>query len=97
MIEAGNKVPAGRNRAAPKPGGYGRERTAPAHFGERHYSTAEIGELWSLSTDVVRKLFESEPGVIVIGDPAPRGKRLYRTFQVPQSVVERVHRRLQNL
>ncbi|HXJ93079.1 MAG TPA: hypothetical protein VMT20_09380 [Terriglobia bacterium] len=63
---------------------------------ERHYSVAEIGELWNLSPDAVRKLFKREPGVIVIGDPAPRGKRPYRTLRLPQSVVERVHRRLRN-
>lgn len=68
----------------------------PAHFEERHYSVAEIGELWNLSGDVIRKLFEHEPGVMVKGELAHRGKRRYTTLRIPQSVVERVHRRLCN-
>jgi hypothetical protein len=96
VIEAGNKPLIGSDRALPKPGGFGRAETSPGPFEERHYSVAEIGELWSLSTDVVRQLFEREAGVIVIGDPAPRGKRRYTTLRIPQSVLERVHRRLRN-
>ena len=85
-------------RPISEPSAFGMAKTAPApcQFEERHYSVAEIGELWSLSTDVVRKLFEREPGVIVIGDLAPRGKRRYTTLRVAQSIVERVHRRLRN-
>ena len=70
---------------------------AQARFEERHFTAAQIGEMWTLSTDVVRKLFEREPGVLVIGDDSRRGKRGYRTLRIPQSVVERVHRRLCNL
>ena len=65
-------------------------------FQERHYTVAEIAKLWSLRADVVRRLFEREPGVLVIGDDAPRGKRRYATLRIPQSVAERVHRRLSN-
>ena len=68
-----------------------------ACFKEHHYTVTEVAELWSFSADVIRKLFEHEPGVMVIGDPAPRGKRRYTTLRIPQSVVERVHRRLRNL
>ena len=67
-----------------------------SHFAERHYTAAELSELWSLSPDVVRRLFEREPGVLVIGDQATRSKRRYTTLRVPQSVVERVHRRMCN-
>lgn len=62
---------------------------AQARFEERHFTVAEIGEKWTLSTDVVRKLFESEPGVTVIGEETPRGKRRYTTLRIPQSVAER--------
>ena len=55
-----------------------------------------IGALWSLSPDADRKLFEREPGVLVIGEASPKGKRRYTTLRVPESVVERVHRRLCN-
>jgi len=61
---------------------------------ERHYAVAEIAEMWNLSADKVRELFEDEPGVLVIGERSPRHKRRYITLRIPQSVLERVHRRL---
>lgn len=61
---------------------------------ERHYAVAELAELWNLSTDKVRDLFENEPGVVVLGERNPRHKRRYRTLRIPHSVVERVHARL---
>lgn len=61
---------------------------------ERHYSPAELADLWGLSTDTIRKLFENEPGVIAIGDRNPRRKRRYITLRIPESVVARVHRRI---
>jgi hypothetical protein len=61
---------------------------------ERHYAVAEIAELWNLSPDKVRELFENEPGVLVIGERSPRHKRRYVTLRVPQKVLERVHHRL---
>ena len=70
---------------------------APA--GERHYSPAELAELWGLSVDTVRRLFEREPGVLVIDRARTRhygrGRR-YRTLRIPASVAERVHRRMSN-
>jgi hypothetical protein len=66
-------------------------------FEECHFTVAQIGEMWTLSADVVRRLFEREPGVLVIADDAlKRGKRRYRTLRIPHSVAERVHRRLSN-
>ena len=67
-----------------------------ARFQERHYVVAEIAELWSLSPDVVRRIFEREPGVLVLGDHGSRSKRRYHTLRIPESVMERVHRRLSN-
>jgi hypothetical protein len=62
---------------------------------ERHYSCAEVAEMWNLSVDCVRKIFEDEPGVIVIGNSrSQRGKRSYTTLRIPQSVLDRVHRRM---
>lgn len=61
---------------------------------ERHYAVAEIAEMWNLSADKVRELFENEPGVLVIGERSPRHKRRYITLRIPHSVLERVHRRL---
>ncbi len=64
-------------------------------FAERHYAVTEIAAMWNLSTDKVRRLFEDESGVVVLGDEVPnRGKRRYRTLLIPESVADRVHRRL---
>ena len=68
---------------------------SPESFAARHFSPLEIAELWGLSVDSVRKIFENEPGVLVIGNTQPRRyKRSYTTLRIPQAVVERVHRRL---
>lgn len=61
---------------------------------ERHYAVAEIADMWNLSADKVRSLFEHEPGVLIIGEQHPRHKRRYVTLRIPQPVVERVHLRL---
>jgi len=67
-------------------------------FAERHYSPAEIAELWNLSADTVRKLFENEPGVLLIeGSVGRYRKRRYRTLRIPENVVERVHHRLRKV
>jgi hypothetical protein len=62
---------------------------------EPHYTLAHIAEAWGVSTDTVRRMFEGEPGVLVI-EPAPGrySRRRYRTFRIPASVAERVHRRM---
>jgi hypothetical protein len=61
---------------------------------ERHYTVAEIAEMWKLSKDAVRRLFCNEPGVLTLGKRACGRKRRYTTLRIPQSVLERVHRQL---
>jgi hypothetical protein len=61
---------------------------------ERHYAVIEVAEMWNLSPDKVRAIFEHEPGVLVIGDRNPRYKRRYLTLRIPQTVVDRVYMRL---
>jgi hypothetical protein len=63
-------------------------------FAERHYSAPEVAAMWRLSQDTVRKIFENEPGVLVLGGNASRHKRRYTTLRVPESVLRRVHRRM---
>jgi hypothetical protein len=63
---------------------------------ERHYSPEQLGGVWNLSTDTVRRLFECEPGVMVIERTRSRARR-YRTLRIPESVAQRVHRRLTNV
>jgi hypothetical protein len=60
---------------------------------ERHYAPDELGQLWSLSADTVRRLFEREPGVLVIERGRNHARR-YRTLRIPESVAQRVHRRM---
>ena len=65
-------------------------------FQERHFSVAEIAETWNLSREVITRLFEGEPGVLVIGNDTTRSKRGYHTLRIPESVMERVHRKRSN-
>ena len=66
-----------------------------AAFAERHYSVQEVAAMWNLSTDRVIDLFDKEPGVLVISNEVlGRRKRRYRTLRIPESVLQRVHRRL---
>ena len=61
---------------------------------EKHYSVDELAAAWGMSDDFVRRLFAHEPGVVVFFKYRP-GKRTYRVLRIPQSVAERVHRRME--
>jgi hypothetical protein len=62
---------------------------------EKHFSVAEVAAMWNISIDSVRRIFEREPGVLVVGGAQKRGrKRRYRTLRIPESVVARVHLKL---
>jgi len=63
---------------------------------EAFFTPKEIAERLKLSTDKVIRLFQKEPGVIVIGNEGAKYKRRYRTLRIPESVLERVQRRLSN-
>lgn len=70
----------------------GDAQSATSRYQEHHYAVAEIAAMWNLSEDTVRRLFKDEPGVLVIRDWQPRGrKRRYTTLRIPESVVARVH------
>ena len=64
---------------------------------EPHYEPKELGALWKVSPQMIRKVFQDEPGVLLIGEPSRRvGKKLkrsYMTMRIPHSVAERVHQR----
>jgi hypothetical protein len=62
---------------------------------ERHFTPDELGASWGISSDTVIRLFESEPGVLVISRHKKKARR-YRTLRIPASVAERVHQRLSN-
>jgi hypothetical protein len=63
----------------------------PSPFG-KVYTPAELAAAWSLSEQSVRRLFQGQPGVFVLGDSNPRGRRGYTTLRIPQSVAEKVWR-----
>jgi hypothetical protein len=66
-----------------------------ATFAERHFTVAEIAGMWNLGPDSVRRIFGREPGVLVLaGNNSTRRKARYTTLRIPESVLERVHRRL---
>ena len=62
---------------------------------ERHYTATQVAELWQFDVETIRRLFQDEPGVVVLQAPIKKGKRSYKTIRIPQSVLERVHKRLQ--
>lgn len=58
---------------------------------QRHYTVTEIAVMWNLSKDAVRRMFQNEPGVLVLGGHSSSRKRRYVTLRIPQAVLERVH------
>jgi hypothetical protein len=61
---------------------------------EKHYTPAELADLWGVSVQTIRDLFKSEDGVLKIGSDGTRNRRAYKTLRIPHSVAERVHTRL---
>lgn len=64
-------------------------RSVSAPWG-KVYSPAELAREWRLSENSIRRLFQDQEGVFVLGDSNPRGKRGYCTIRIPQCVAERV-------
>jgi len=61
---------------------------------EKHYTPAELADLWGVSVQTIRDLFKSEDGVLKIGSDGTRNRRAYKTLRIPYSVAERVHTKL---
>ena len=59
---------------------------------EKHYKVPELAKLWSMSDDLVRDLFEGEPGVLKVTRPKSVRKknRAYVSLRIPGSVAKRV-------
>jgi len=58
------------------------------------YTVAEVAAMMGLSRSTVTRLFEREPGVIILKRPELMHKRRYRSIRIPCAVYERVVRRL---
>jgi len=61
---------------------------------ERHFAPAELAEQWNLSLDTIMRMFEREPNVLIFENPERNPNRRRRTLRIPESVAERVYRRL---
>jgi hypothetical protein len=59
-------------------------------------SVAEVAGFTGYSRQTVTKMFEDEPGVLVINRPETRNKRSYRSIRIPRCVYERVIRKVAN-
>jgi len=61
---------------------------------EKHYTPQELAEMWAVSVQTVRQIFENEEGVLKIGREGTRTRRRYTTLRIPESVVDQVHAKL---
>ena len=61
---------------------------------EKHFSVRELAALWGLSERTIRRIFAGESGVISWGRNESRTKRPYKTVRIPESVAQRVYRKL---
>lgn len=61
---------------------------------ERHFSPQQLGNDWGLDVESIRNIFRNEPGVIKLGEKNPKHKRAYITLRIPESVAQRVHKRI---
>lgn len=57
------------------------------------YTINEIAQMTGFSRQTVTRMFENEPGVIILNRPEKMHKRRYRTIRVPAAVFERVLRK----
>jgi AraC-like DNA-binding protein len=57
---------------------------------ERHYTVAEVAQLWGVSKNTVRRVFKDVPGVLRIGSRKPRTRR-YITLSIPERVLTATH------
>jgi len=60
----------------------------------RDYSLAEAAHIMHRSTDTARNIFNNEPGVQKLVQPAKNGKRKYTTMTIPVEVFNRVRARM---
>lgn len=58
------------------------------------YTIAEIAKMTGLSRQTITRLFEKEPGVIILRRLERKHKRGYRSIRIPRPVYERVIRLL---
>lgn len=63
---------------------------------EHHFTPKEIAKLWNKDEDTIRRIFRNEPGVLCLESMNRRKRtRRYVSLSIPESVVARVHQRLE--
>ena len=60
---------------------------------ERHFTPDQLATLWGVSAETIRTTFRKEPGVLRVANPNEK-KRQYVLLRIPESVAQRVHKRL---
>lgn len=62
---------------------------------ERHYTIAELAELWNVAHSTVKNLFANEPGVLRFSMPRLMQSKAKprQSLRIPESVAARVHER----
>ena len=60
---------------------------------EKHYTPDELAVLWGVSAQTIRNVFQKEPGVLRITQ-SNGSKRNYVLTRIPESVAQRLHKRL---
>jgi transcriptional regulator GlxA family with amidase domain len=63
---------------------------------DKALTVAEVANLTGLSRQTITRMFEREPGVLVIGRSETMHKRGYRSIRIPRAVYERVVRKVTN-
>jgi hypothetical protein len=58
------------------------------------YTVAEVAAMTGFSRNTITKMFEREPGVLILSRPGSLNKRRYRAIRIPRAVYERVIRSL---
>lgn len=61
---------------------------------ERHFTPAQVSQMWGLSETTIRDLFFDVPGVLKYEQPRLRGKRRYVSLRIPESILLQAHKRL---
>ena len=59
------------------------------------YTVREVAALTGFSRQTVTRMFEREPGVLVLERPSTSRKRRCRAIRIPHAVYERVIRKIQ--
>ncbi len=58
------------------------------------YKVHEVAALMGFSVPTIIKMFQHEPGVIIVDHAEQMNKRRYRCIRIPRAVYQRVLRRL---